>query len=88
VIETVVQPHGFVAAAHVHPAQTESFAAEAGVLGLRSDERKPRSQPARSQRRGRDRPSVLERDARPASASARFDVHPISRSSGLTPHER
>jgi hypothetical protein len=30
VIETVVQPHGFVAAAHVHPAQTESFAAEAG----------------------------------------------------------
>jgi mannose-6-phosphate isomerase-like protein (cupin superfamily) len=35
VIETVVQPHGFVAAAHVHPAQTERFAVEAGTLGLK-----------------------------------------------------
>jgi quercetin dioxygenase-like cupin family protein len=34
VIETVVQPHGFVAAAHVHPAQSERFAVEAGTLGL------------------------------------------------------
>jgi hypothetical protein len=30
VIEAVVQPHGFVAAAHVHPAQSERFAVEAG----------------------------------------------------------
>jgi mannose-6-phosphate isomerase-like protein (cupin superfamily) len=35
VIETVVQPHGFVAAAHVHPAQSERFAVEAGTLGLK-----------------------------------------------------
>jgi mannose-6-phosphate isomerase-like protein (cupin superfamily) len=35
VIETVVQPHGFVAAAHVHPAQSERFAVQAGTLGLK-----------------------------------------------------
>jgi mannose-6-phosphate isomerase-like protein (cupin superfamily) len=35
VIETVVQPHGFVAATHVHPAQSERFAVEAGTLGLK-----------------------------------------------------
>ena len=29
VIETIVQPHGFVAAAHVHPAQSERFAVQA-----------------------------------------------------------
>ena len=34
VIETVVQPHGFVAAAHVHPSQSERFAVAAGTLGL------------------------------------------------------
>jgi quercetin dioxygenase-like cupin family protein len=35
VIETVVQPEGFVAAAHVHPFQTERFAVAEGRLGLR-----------------------------------------------------
>jgi quercetin dioxygenase-like cupin family protein len=35
VIETVVQPRGFVAAAHVHPSQIERFAVEAGTLGLK-----------------------------------------------------
>jgi mannose-6-phosphate isomerase-like protein (cupin superfamily) len=35
VIETVVQPHGFVAAAHVHPGQSERFAVEAGTLGMK-----------------------------------------------------
>jgi quercetin dioxygenase-like cupin family protein len=35
VIETVVQPEGFVAAAHVHPFQTERFAVAEGKLGLR-----------------------------------------------------
>jgi mannose-6-phosphate isomerase-like protein (cupin superfamily) len=35
VIETVVQPNGFVAAAHVHPSQSERFAVAAGTLGLR-----------------------------------------------------
>jgi quercetin dioxygenase-like cupin family protein len=36
VIETVVQPHGFVAAAHVHPSQSERFAVESGTLGLKA----------------------------------------------------
>ena len=37
VIETVVQPDGFVAAAHVHPSQTERFAVAEGTLGLKVD---------------------------------------------------
>jgi quercetin dioxygenase-like cupin family protein len=40
VIETVVQPHGFVAAAHVHPAQSERFTVEAGTLGLKVGRKK------------------------------------------------
>jgi quercetin dioxygenase-like cupin family protein len=35
VIETVVQPDGCVAAAHVHPAQSERFAVKSGKLGLK-----------------------------------------------------
>jgi quercetin dioxygenase-like cupin family protein len=35
VIETVVQPDGFVAAAHVHPSQSERFAVAEGTLGLK-----------------------------------------------------
>jgi quercetin dioxygenase-like cupin family protein len=35
VIETVVQPDGFVAAAHVHPFQSERFAVATGTLGLK-----------------------------------------------------
>jgi quercetin dioxygenase-like cupin family protein len=35
VIETVVQPHGFVAAAHVHPSQSERFAVVDGTLALK-----------------------------------------------------
>jgi quercetin dioxygenase-like cupin family protein len=35
VIETVVQPNGFVAAAHVHPSQSERFAVREGTLGLK-----------------------------------------------------
>jgi quercetin dioxygenase-like cupin family protein len=35
VIETVVQPDGFVAAAHVHPSQSERFAVAEGALGLK-----------------------------------------------------
>ena len=34
-VETIVQPHGFVAAAHVHPHQTERFEVVQGLLGLR-----------------------------------------------------
>jgi quercetin dioxygenase-like cupin family protein len=37
-VETIVRPHGFVAAAHVHPYQTERFEVLAGVLGLRVGE--------------------------------------------------
>jgi mannose-6-phosphate isomerase-like protein (cupin superfamily) len=36
VIETVVQPDGFVAAAHVHPSQSERFAVVVGSLGLKA----------------------------------------------------
>jgi quercetin dioxygenase-like cupin family protein len=35
VIDTVVEPHGFVAAAHVHPYQSERFAVVEGRLGLK-----------------------------------------------------
>jgi quercetin dioxygenase-like cupin family protein len=34
-VETIVRPKGFVAAAHVHPYQTERFEVLEGVLGLR-----------------------------------------------------
>jgi len=35
VIEVVVQPDGFVAAAHVHPSQSERFAVVDGTLGIK-----------------------------------------------------
>jgi quercetin dioxygenase-like cupin family protein len=35
VFETFVQPHGFVAAAHVHPKQEERFEIVSGTLGLK-----------------------------------------------------
>ena len=35
VIECTVQPHGFVAAAHVHPSQSERFNVIEGALGLK-----------------------------------------------------
>ncbi|MCP9487503.1 MAG: cupin domain-containing protein [Gaiellaceae bacterium MAG52_C11] len=34
-VEVIVRPHGFVAAAHVHPYQTERFEVHQGRLGLR-----------------------------------------------------
>src|SRR5213078_2392916 len=40
VIETVVQPDGFVAAGHVHPAQSERFAVKSGKLGVKAGGRK------------------------------------------------
>jgi mannose-6-phosphate isomerase-like protein (cupin superfamily) len=40
VIETVVQPDGFVAAAHVHPDQSERFAVKSGKLGLKAGRKK------------------------------------------------
>jgi len=36
-VETTVQPHGFVAAAHVHPYQTERFEIERGTVGFKLD---------------------------------------------------
>jgi quercetin dioxygenase-like cupin family protein len=36
-VETIVRPDGFVAAAHVHPSQTERFEVLEGLLGLRVD---------------------------------------------------
>ena len=35
IVETFVQPHGFVAAAHVHPSQEERFEVLRGTVGLR-----------------------------------------------------
>jgi quercetin dioxygenase-like cupin family protein len=40
VIETFVQPDGFVAAAHVHPSQTERFAVVDGHLGMKVGRKK------------------------------------------------
>ncbi len=40
VIECTVQPNGAVAAAHVHPAQTERFAVSSGTLGLKAGGKK------------------------------------------------
>jgi len=40
VIETVVQPDGAVAAAHVHPSQSERFAVKSGTLGLKAGRKK------------------------------------------------
>ena len=45
VIETAVQPRGFVAAAHVHPTQSERFAVVAGTLGLKAGGRELTLQP-------------------------------------------
>ena len=38
-VETIVRQHGFVAAAHVHPHQTERFEVLEGRLGLRAGEK-------------------------------------------------
>jgi len=47
VIETVVQPDGCVAAAHVHPAQSERFAVKSGALGLKTGRKKQTLGPGR-----------------------------------------
>jgi quercetin dioxygenase-like cupin family protein len=44
-VETIVRPDGFVAAAHVHPQQTERFEVLAGVLGLRVGEKEILAEP-------------------------------------------
>ena len=38
-VETIVRPDGFVAAAHVHPHQTERFEVVEGLVGLRVGEK-------------------------------------------------
>src|SRR5256714_12379231 len=45
VIETVVQPDGFVAATHVHPSQSERFAVAAGAPGPEAGGHKPAPRP-------------------------------------------
>jgi quercetin dioxygenase-like cupin family protein len=40
VVETFVKPHGFVAAAHVHPHQEERFVILRGTVGFRVDREK------------------------------------------------
>jgi quercetin dioxygenase-like cupin family protein len=44
-VETIVRPDGFVAAAHVHPYQTERFEVLEGLLGLRLDSRELLAEP-------------------------------------------
>jgi quercetin dioxygenase-like cupin family protein len=44
-VETIVGQDGFVAAAHVHPFQTERFEVVEGVLGLRIDEKELLARP-------------------------------------------
>jgi quercetin dioxygenase-like cupin family protein len=45
VIETIIRPQGFVAAAHVHPHQTERFEVVKGILGLRIGHKEVLAQP-------------------------------------------
>jgi mannose-6-phosphate isomerase-like protein (cupin superfamily) len=45
VIEVAVQPDGFVAAAHVHPSQSERFAVVDGTLGMKVGKKKLTLQP-------------------------------------------
>jgi len=47
-IECIVQPGGFVAAAHVHPAQEERFRVIEGELSLRAGRERLVLRPARS----------------------------------------
>jgi quercetin dioxygenase-like cupin family protein len=44
-VETIVRPDGFVAAAHVHPHQTERFEVLEGLLGLRLDNKELLAKP-------------------------------------------
>ena len=44
-VETIVRPDGFVAAAHVHPYQTERFEVLEGHLGLRVGDRRLVAEP-------------------------------------------
>jgi mannose-6-phosphate isomerase-like protein (cupin superfamily) len=44
-VETIVRPDGFVAAAHVHPDQTERFEVLEGILGLRVGDRELLAEP-------------------------------------------
>jgi quercetin dioxygenase-like cupin family protein len=44
-VETIVRPRGFVAAAHVHPYQAERFEVLAGLLGIRVGEKELTAKP-------------------------------------------
>jgi quercetin dioxygenase-like cupin family protein len=44
-VETIVRPHGFVAAAHVHPLQTERFEVLEGTLGLKIGDKESLARP-------------------------------------------
>ena len=62
VIETYVQPNGFVAAAHVHPDQEERFEVLRGSVGFKVGREKLVAGPGHAHHRpGRDAAPVLER---------------------------
>ena len=44
-VETIVRPNGFVAAAHVHPHQTERFEVLEGLIGLRIGDKELLAEP-------------------------------------------
>ena len=61
-VECTVQPNGFVAAAHVHPQQTERFEIESGTRRLQARRRGDRRRPGRERRRAAgELAQVLER---------------------------
>ena len=91
-VEVTVQPNGFVAAAHMHPYQTERFEIESGTLafkvdgeeivaGAGRDGRRPAEELAQVLERGRDRGGLRLRGAAgaPVRAAARDDVRPRER---------
>jgi uncharacterized cupin superfamily protein len=87
-VETIVRPRGFVAAAHVHPYQTERFEVLEGLLGLRVEDKELLAKPgdvalvppggaAPLLERGRGRGALPLRGAPRASirVADRDDVH-------------
>ncbi len=92
VIETFVQPNGFVAAAHVHPSQEERFEVLRGSVGFRIGRKKLVAGPGqRAHRPRRHAAQVLERGrgggplrlrgapSAPVRGAARDDVRPRRR---------
>ena len=68
VFETIVQPGGFVASAHLHPLQTERFEVLEGTLGMRRGKEKVEL----ARRRDASWSSPARRTSSGTPATARF----------------